>query len=101
MTGMAKRNVVLSPRALADLDEIWEYTESNWNTNQAERYLRDIASTLELIGADPRRGQDCSTVRAGYRKFAVGAHVVFYRLVADTVDIVRILHARMDFDRHL
>ncbi len=46
---------------------------------------------IRLFGADPRRGQDCSTVRAGYRKFAVGAHVVFYRLVAGEPELERLL----------
>jgi plasmid stabilization system protein ParE len=29
----------LRPRAIADLDEIWDYTVSTWNEAQAERYL--------------------------------------------------------------
>ena len=35
---------VLSPRAKADLDDIWDYTERNWGTEQAKAYIR-------LIGA--------------------------------------------------
>jgi toxin ParE1/3/4 len=30
-----------------------------------------------------------------------GAHVLFYRLIADGIDIVRILHERMDYHRHI
>ena len=101
MTRPANTRTVVSPRARADLDEIWDYTETNWGIDQAESYVRDIAAAFDIIAADPRRGQDCNHVRAGYRKYAVGAHVVFYRVVADEVDIVRILHGRMDFERHL
>ena len=100
MTG-PKTGYVLSPRAEADLDEIWDYTETTWGTAQAETYLREIGTAFDVIAADPRRGQDCSHIRAGYRKFAVGSHVIFYRMAGNTVDVVRILHGRMDFDRHL
>ena len=38
---------VLSPRAQADLDEIWDYTELRWSTTQAERYIRQLWQGLE------------------------------------------------------
>jgi toxin ParE1/3/4 len=41
-----------------------------------------------------------AAVRAGYRKYPGGSHVLFYRPATDGVDIVRILHQQMDFDRH-
>ena len=50
---------------------------------------------------DPRRGRPCDDVRAGYFRHPVGSHVVFYRRVAGGIDVVRILHQRMDFQRHL
>ncbi|MGZ9116264.1 MAG: type II toxin-antitoxin system RelE/ParE family toxin, partial [Methylocystis sp.] len=34
-------------------------------------------------------------------KHAVGAHVVFYRKAPKGVEVVRVLHRRMDFQRHL
>jgi toxin ParE1/3/4 len=46
-------------------------------------------------------GQECPNVRSGYYKNACGSHVLFYRLTAEGVDIVRILHERMDFERHI
>jgi toxin ParE1/3/4 len=46
-------------------------------------------------------GQDCSDIRAGYWKIPCGSHVLFYRLTAEGVDVVRILHERMDFERHI
>lgn len=34
--------VALSPRAQRDLDEIWNYTEAHWGTEQAETYTRQL-----------------------------------------------------------
>ena len=92
---------VLSPRAQADLDEIWDYTELRWSTTQAERYIRQLWQGLEYVASDPRRGDACDDIRAGYRKYAVGSHVNFFRMSGASVDVVRILHGRMDFNRHL
>ena len=40
--------------------------------------------------------------RSGYRKYAVGTHTLYYRIAGvDMIDVVRILHQRMDIDRHL
>ena len=92
---------IISPRAQADIEEIWDYTVGRWNDNQAVRYIRAIQEAIETIAADPARGRSCEQVRAGYRKYAVGSHVIFYRGSADGIDVVRVLHQRMDFERHL
>jgi toxin ParE1/3/4 len=92
---------LLSPRAQTDLDEIWDYTADRWGLDQAETYTRDLWQRIEAIAARPAMGQDCSDIRVGYYKISCGSHFLFYRLIAEGVDIVRILHERMDFERHL
>jgi toxin ParE1/3/4 len=92
---------VLSPRAQSGLDNIWDYTEQQWSAAQAERYTRQIQESIEFIAEDPRRGRSCDDIRAGYYKHPAGSHVIFYRLTSSGVDVVRILHAHIDFDRHL
>ena len=92
---------VLSPRAQADLDEIWDHTLSRWGSDQAERYLRQIQAALEALAQNPRLGRSAGAVRRGYRKHPCGAHVIFYREIAAGIDVVRILHRRMDMPRHL
>lgn len=92
---------VLSPRAQRDIEAIWDYTVENWGADQAESYIRAIRSAIETVAADPRRGRPCDNLRVGYRKYASGSPVIFYRPIAGGIDVVRILHQRMDFDRHL
>lgn len=93
--------LIFSPRAKADLDDVWDYTTTRWSLDQAERYLRRIQRATLTIAEAPKPGRSCDEIRPGYFKRTVGSHVIFYRLRADAVDIVRILHVRMDFDRHL
>jgi len=92
---------VLSPRAQRDIDEIWDYSAGIWGVQQAEVYVRQIRRAVEIVAEDPRRGRSCDNIRAGYRKYPAGSHFVFYRVVEGGIDVVRILHQRMDFDQHL
>jgi toxin ParE1/3/4 len=92
---------VLSPRAQSDLNDIWNYTESHWGADQAETYPRQLWKHIEAIAARPTSGRACPEVRAGYHKYRSGSHVLFYRMTSDGIDVVRILHERMDFERHL
>ena len=92
---------VFSPLARADLAGIWDYTERKWGIDQAERYLRRIAAAVDVITETPTLGRNCDHVREGYRKYPVGSHVLFYREMSSGIDVIRILHQQMDFDRHL
>ena len=91
----------LTPRARRDLDEIWNYTAAKWSVDQAETYIRQIGDGLKLIENAPKRGRACDEVRPGYRRYAIASHVVFYRTRTTGVEVIRILHRRMDFERHL
>lgn len=92
---------VLSPRAQDDVDQIWDYTVALWGVAQAKRYVDNIRGAIERVAADPRRGRPCPEIKAGYARCDVGSHVVFYRTRADGIEVVRILHRRMDFRRHV
>jgi toxin ParE1/3/4 len=92
---------ILSPRAQSDLDEIWDYSCETWGVDQAERYIILLRDAVSAAAAKPARGRPCEDIRVGYRKLAAGSHVIFYRMAGSDIDVVRILHQRMDFARHL
>ncbi len=92
----------LSPRARADLGGIWDHTAERWGEGQAERYLRQIAEACADLASGRRRGAGAGAVRPGYFRHPVGSHVLFYRLGRDGgIEVMRILHKRMDVGRHL
>jgi toxin ParE1/3/4 len=89
----------LTKRALIDLVEIGTYTQKHWGNEQRNNYLAMLDGCFQRLGADPLMGKDCSEIREGYRKMSVGSHVIFYRQKhGGKVEIVRILHGRMDID---
>jgi toxin ParE1/3/4 len=88
---------LLSPAAQADLSEIWDYSARNWGANQADRYILRIREACEDLAAGRERGRPIDDIRSGYRKLAVRLHFLFYRVTdAGLIDVVRILHKRMD-----
>jgi len=96
------RRYVLSPAAQADLEQIWDYSCERWSVDQAEKYVRGIQRAIERVVDNPLIGQSCEEVRAGYRRHGVGSHSLYYRIASgDLIDVVRVLHQRMDVDRHL
>ena len=95
------KQVILSPRAKSDLSDIWDYTLAKWGIEQAEKYVRELWSVMQEQGCDPSISIDISDVRKGYRKVRSGSHIIFFKQTHEGIDGIRILHQRMDFDRHL
>ncbi len=73
-------------------------TPEAWGEQQAERYLNALAAGMEQLRRMPNLGKSRNTVRVGYRSLQVGRHVIYYRVQDDAIDIVRVLHDRMDPD---
>ena len=91
------KGYILSLAAQADLNEIWDYSARNWGAGQANRYVLDIRAACEALANGSRQGRPIDDIRPGYRKLAVASHFLFYRITdAGMIDIIRILHQRMD-----
>lgn len=91
----------LTPAAKSDLIDIWNYTVEIWGEKQAERYLLDIETKLELLAANPQLGKQRPEINPGYYSFPVGKHIIFYVKSDNNIDIIGVPHGRMDIDRNL
>jgi toxin ParE1/3/4 len=91
----------LSNLAKLDMQVIGRYTQVTWGREQRNLYLQQLDNGFHLLARDPARGQQCDDIRPGYRKYPIGRHVVFYRVSDAGVEIVRILHDRMDLPTHM
>jgi toxin ParE1/3/4 len=83
-----------SPEALDDRERIWDYYVGIAGRHTAEK----IGEAIALIEDHPFAGRARNEVRAGLRSFAATPHVVFYRVVNDTPEIVRVLDGRQDIE---
>jgi len=92
---------VISKKALADLNDIWYYTVEKWSVDQANRYYDLIFEEIGYICKRPHSGKSMDDIRKGYRVSKVKSHLIFYKVVNDIVEIIRILHQRMDIENRL
>jgi toxin ParE1/3/4 len=91
----------LTKKAVDDLRSIGRYTQSTWGHEQRNKYLSKLDDAFHVIAKEPYIGIGCDYIRKGYRKYHVGRHLIFYRQTEDHVEIVRILHDRMDVESHI
>ena len=91
----------ISKRAISDLEEIWLYTVEKWSVEQADRYCSLIFDEINYICRNTSAGKSMEHVRKGYRASKVKSHFVFYRVINDAIEIIRILHERIDVENRL
>jgi toxin ParE1/3/4 len=90
----------LTKLAKQDLRSIGRYTQVTWGKEQRNLYLAKIDVVFHLLAQEPQRGKTCDDIRSGYRKYHVGRHLIFYRLSPEGLEIVRVLHDRMDIEAY-
>lgn len=99
---MSNNKYRISQEAINDLNKIWVYTLNKWSKVQADRYYDLIIAEIEFIADNYLVGKSVEQTRKNYRVTKVNSHFIFYRKVEnDIVEIVRILHQRMDIKKRL
>ncbi|WP_028284020.1 type II toxin-antitoxin system RelE/ParE family toxin [Olleya marilimosa] len=99
---MSKHKYRISQQAIEDLDKIWLYTLNKWSKEQADRYFNLIIAEIEFIADNYLIGKSAEQTRKNYRVTKIKSHLIFYRKVEnEIVEIVRILHQRMDIKKRL
>jgi toxin ParE1/3/4 len=92
----------LTNKAKADLKSLATYTQRKWAKNQRGIYLKQFDDTFHLLADTPDVETKSDFIKLGYRKFPNISHVIFYRTINDTqIEIIRILHKRMDIEKNL
>lgn len=94
----ARHAALWSAEALEDREKIWDYYVGAAGRHTAENALREIGKVIALIEDHPFAGRARDEVRPGLRSFAASPHVVFYRVVNETPEIVRLIDGRQDIE---
>lgn len=93
---MAKYHI--SNKAVEDLSSIWEYTLETWSEPQADIYYRELVNTFNGISERPCFfDKEYVEIHHGLFCRKCKKHLIFYTLDDNgEIEIVRILHERMD-----
>ena len=94
----------LSDRAEADLAEIWDYSAERWNVDQADRYMDALVSRFAWLSENGALWKPRPDLAEGLYSYPQQSHVIYFRAgsdVSDLIEIVRVLHARMEPGKHV
>ena len=88
--------------AVKDLSDIWNYTAETWSESQADKYYKLILNACSAIVKKPQIGKIYEEIYPELKGKKASKHVIFYRIMEDqSIEIVRILHERIDLKNKL
>lgn len=87
-------------RARADLLDIWLEIASK-NLAAADRLYDRFEARVRVLGEYPEIGTARPDVATEARMLIEGSYLILYRIRADDVQIVRVLHGARDVSRQL
>jgi toxin ParE1/3/4 len=92
----------LTNKAVEDLNQIWKYSLNTWSEEQADYYYQMLISICQDLADNPGIGRTYDTILPGLLGFIANKHIVFYRVIeAELIEVVRILHGRMDIKNRI
>ena len=91
----------LSAKSLEDLKSIGRFTLKSWGREKRNIYLSKLDESFHILADQPHLGIARDDIRKVYRVYDVGLHLIFYRQKSSGIEIIRILHDRMDVETHL
>jgi toxin ParE1/3/4 len=95
------RHLELTEIARADLKSIRRYSVRAWGSDRTAEYMAALRDTIKglLAGTVVSRNRD--DLRPGLQMATSGRHRVFFEVDQSRILVVRVLHDRMDYQRHL
>ena len=98
---MTSHQLVIAPAAQNDLKDIYQYGLRQWGQAHCESYLTKVKDQIWLLTQQPLMGTERPELLPDTRSLPVESHTLFYRVTANRVEIIRVLHGRQDPQRHL
>ena len=100
------RRIEYSPRALKDLDGIWDYIEKELcNPSAARNTVEGIMDKIDILMSFPEAGAKLefeNGLNSGYRYVSFKNYIAFYRLGSDDIVYIdRVVYSGRDYMRIL
>ncbi|WP_417527496.1 type II toxin-antitoxin system RelE/ParE family toxin [Marinomonas shanghaiensis] len=75
---------------------MWQYNYEEWGVAQADNYLNEMSELINKLALSPKLGRSADDILAGIRKIHFRHHLVLYQTSQTKLEIVSVLHERMD-----
>jgi toxin ParE1/3/4 len=87
---------VINVLACQDLNEIADYFAEN-NVEAGDRFFRAFDRKCQQLATFPNSGKSYASIRPDLRGLALEGYVIFYRILDDGIEILRVVSGRRDF----
>ena len=94
------RRLIFRTTASADMRSIASYTRKKWGDDQAATYVAILRDGIKSLCEFPLRFPEFEP-RPSLRQMNSGRHAVFYLILNDRIEIIRVMHVASDFERWL
>jgi toxin ParE1/3/4 len=95
-----KMKYVLSETAELDIDEIFDYDNYKFGSEQAINYLIGLQSHFEALCKNPEVGRIKNELKIGLLSFPYQSHIIFYRIMDTHIRIIRMIHGSRGLPNH-
>lgn len=89
----------LTKEAQDDYVDIIHFTRDKWGETQALKYASLLEAGFKTLLSNSGVGRRKDIYFVGCHCFQVGKHIIFYRLVKQAIQIIRILHESRKFEQ--
>jgi toxin ParE1/3/4 len=87
---------VINILASQDLNEIADYFAEN-SLEAGERFFRAFNRKCQQLVMFPNSGKSYAKIRPDLRGLSLEGYVIFYRILDDGIEILRVVSGRRDF----
>lgn len=95
------KRLELTETARADLQSIRRYSFREWGAERTAPYMTALSDVMKRLVAGTTVSRDRDDLRPGLRMATSGRHCIFFEEDPLRILVVRVLHDRMDHQRHL
>lgn len=88
----------ITPRASRDVETLMDYLAEKVSIETAERFLEKIDGKFKLLVKFPQIGRRRDELYPGLRSIPLDDYLIFYRLVSDGIEVIRVVAGYRDLE---
>ncbi len=91
--------ILFTPLATEDLQEIWIYLAENADSQTANKFLLTVKKKCETVVAFPEMGRVRHEYLINLRSFPFDKYIIFYLPLDEGIEVLRIIHSSRDISQ--
>jgi len=88
---------IIAPEAIRDLEQIIDYFAMD-NVDRGEQFLDEFTKKCRYLTQFPMMGRSYREIRSYLRGLPMKKHIIFYRVLKDGLEIMRVVPANRDLE---